>query len=107
MTYRVDESGLAALARSQGMSDAMVAAAEAGKTAAEAKAREFAVTGDYADSFEVEAVEVKAGRKNEPRAGALLKNTSDHSTAVEWGTSTREGRHVLRDVIPVIEKGGE
>jgi len=105
-SYRLDPSGVKALGASAEMSAAMVAAAEAGKAEAERRAQTFARTGEYAASFEVVPVDVQIGRDGRTASGASLRNTAPHATTVEWGTKTRPGRHILRDVMPIIKRGG-
>lgn len=96
-TYRPDRAGMAALALSPGMSGAMVEAAEAGRRVAETMAPRD--SGAYASAFVVLPVTVKAGRANEPRAGAMLANTSPHAAGVEW----HNGAHVLARAAVVID----
>lgn len=104
--YQKDVHGLARIAKSSAMSKAMVAAATVGMTEAVRKSPHK--SGVYRDSFNVRPVDVEVN--GEIRKGAVLENTSDHGTEVEWGTTRMAGRHILRDhAIPAIErlsKGG-
>lgn len=88
---------LGPLARSAAMSAMCVAAAQRGRDEAERISPRD--TGDYASSFRVRSEMVRAGYSNEPRAGAVLENVSDHAAAVEW----RHGHHVLARVVDTIE----
>jgi hypothetical protein len=67
------------------------AKAEEAKAVAEGLAQDFRITGDYADSFEV--IEEPTTVAGETRASAVLKNTSDHAAAVEWGNEHAHRAH--------------
>ncbi len=97
--YVPDRAGMRALARSAGIGAACVAAANKGRAEAERIAPRD--SGEYANSFRVRAETVRAGRANEPRAGAVLENVSDHAAAVEW----EHGYHVLARSVDAIERG--
>lgn len=94
--YRPDPRGTAALGRSAEVGRAMEAAAEVGK--ADAIRRAPRRTGRYAASFEVQPAEVVGGRRNERRAGAILRNTTDYALAVEGQSRT------LREAARAIEE---
>ena len=92
------------LANTSAMSAAMVATARVGQHWAEANAPRSGLpkepgTPVYADSFEVQAVDVTVG--GDTRKGAALVNTAPHAYAVEWVN----GAHVLARAVDAIEKG--
>ena len=101
--YRPDREGMAALVQSPGVGAACVAAAGRGLVAAEAAAARFVKSGEYARSFKVRpaVVHLSLGRNRGPRAGAILENTAPYAATLEY----QQGKHVLRDVIDVIERG--
>ncbi|TYK45157.1 HK97 gp10 family phage protein [Actinomadura decatromicini] len=82
--FRPRYGGIGKMLRSKEMKAAMVVRAERIQQRAEGFAPRR--TGDYARSFRV-----KSGQSRGPgdgrRAWAKVINTSDHSTAVEWGAS--------------------
>ncbi len=95
--YRPDREGMRALGLSKEMGDAMVAAAEVGRAAAEADAP--FVSGSYRSAFTVERAVLPAGYQHEDRAGAILANNSDHAIPVE------QKHHTLARAVDAIERG--
>lgn len=95
--YTPNRGGMRALGLSSGVGGMCVDAANRGRVEAERIAPRD--SSDYATSFQVRQATVRAGWGNEPRAGAVLVNTSDHAAAVEW----RHGHHVLARVVDTIE----
>jgi hypothetical protein len=97
-TFEPDKAGLAALARSPEVGQAMVDAAESAIPYAQSISP--VLTGEYRDSFAAFAVDVDVA--GETRAGAVLTNTSSHAWAVEWGQGAE---HVLARSVDAIERG--
>jgi hypothetical protein len=92
------------LANTTAMSAAMVATAKVGQNWAEGNAPRSGLpkkpgTAVYADSFEVQAVDLTVD--GQTRKGAALVNTAPHASAVEWVN----GAHVLARAVDAIERG--
>lgn len=83
--YEPNEAGWAALVVGPEMTAIVVAEAERGKVFAEGISP--VDSGEYRDAFEVEATTVMLGRPRRRRAAAILRNTSGHSAAVEYGNA--------------------
>lgn len=80
--YRPDNKGMAQLATSRGIQDAMVAAGRRGQSFAESIAP-VGRTGVYSSSFQVLPATTVAGRPRGPRAAARLENYARHAIVVE------------------------
>lgn len=91
-SFRANKAGFDAMANGPEAYAVLRAKAEEAKAVAEGLAQDFRITGDYADSFEV-AEEPDTMENGETRASALLKNTSDHAAAVEWGNEHAHRAH--------------
>jgi len=88
--YVPSRRGWQAMANGPEAFHAVTDAAETAKAWCEADAQTFRETGEYAGSFEVvPSVLIDIG--NRPRAAALLRNTSKHAAAVEWGNEQTNG----------------
>lgn len=95
--FEADSDGLNEIARSPAVRAALAAVAERGKQIAVAMSEDFRISGDYADSFDVEEDTVDwHGQYPGRRAAANLVNTSAHAAAVEWGNAhDHKPHHVL------------
>lgn len=87
-TFKASYDGIGELLRSQAMKNEMHRRILRSEEAARAAAAEFSDTGEYESSFETEVGLSKNGK----RARAVLRNTSDHSLYVEFG-SEHNPRH--------------
>lgn len=112
MTFTPNSAGIQALAVSPEMSAVVGRIAERGKEIAEDLSQDFRRTGEYASSFET-AVEIQrdpVGRHPHERAVGLLRNTSDHAAAVEFGYEGRSGdpgssaHHVLGRMLDALSR---
>lgn len=70
---------------------ALRAVGERAKVTAEALSQDFRITGEYADSFEVEEDTSILGRNQ--RAVVRLRNTAPYAAAVEWGNARDHRPH--------------
>lgn len=97
---KLDRRGMAALANSAVMGQAMSTAARRGADFIDREVSSFKnPTGSYAAGVQVQEVDVVvAGQK---RKGARLAATSDHSQYVEWVNGT----HLLARAVDAVEKG--
>lgn len=95
--YDPSKTGIGALAGSPQMGAAMVALA---KDAVNQMSPSLPrATGDYIRGIQVVPAVVRAGRRNEPRAGAMIAATAPHSTGVEW----RNQSHALARIAAAID----
>ncbi len=95
--YQIDPQGLKSLANTPGMSAAMVARAEVGLAKARASAPRN--TGDFSRSFKVRPEEIKAGRRGDTRAGAVIESTVDYGAFV----GGKKPGHFMSTLVPHIE----
>jgi len=79
--YKPDAAGMRALANSGEVSAAMRQVAEVGMRWAESVAPRD--SGEYVSAFGVQAATLRGGRRDEPRAGAVLFNSANHAGVVE------------------------
>jgi hypothetical protein len=91
--FVLNPKGIAAMAVGAEMSEAMGSIAEKAKSIAESLSSDFVVSGDYIGSFEAEVAEralPAAGTSPAHTvAAAVLRNTSGHAVAVEYGYKGR------------------
>lgn len=87
--YTLRSAGFAEMAVGPEMQRVMASLGEEAKGIAESLSTDFVVSGDYIGSFEsdVEIIDLPGGH---PVAAAIVRNTSGHAVAVEYGY---EGRH--------------
>jgi len=90
-TYTHDYDGFGAFLRGPGMQGAMRQVAGQIERRAKALAEPHRKTGEYLDSFEIEVGLTADGE----RAQAVVRNTSDHAAAVEFGTQHQEAQRIL------------
>lgn len=103
--FRPNTKGVGMMLRSKQMEQEMKDRATLVERLAEADAPRR--TGDYADSFEVESgrsgAPIKIGRGD--RAWALVRNTSGHAAAVEFGNKRfGEGRRPLGRAVDEVTR---
>lgn len=89
ISYKPDPSGLRELAVSPGLQDAVLNAAQAGAA--------YCATQDPAGQYVAEAEPVRAGYRDELRAGAMVTDNGPNSMARELQNGT------LRRAVGVIE----
>lgn len=77
------KSAIAAILNKPEIKAALLAEAERGKAFAEADAATYSNTGDYASKFDVDEGRIVTNGIERPTG--ILRNTSDHAAAVEWG----------------------
>ena len=102
-----NKAAIAAILRKPEIKAALKSEAERGKTFAEADAATFTDTGDYASRFEVDEGEIVTSGITRPTG--ILRNTSDHAAAAEWGyhgSATDPGpkaHHTLAKTVAFLE----
>lgn len=106
-SFRPNWKGFEALANGPEARAMVKAEAERAKAIAEGLSQDFRITGDYADSFEVQETTVGPAEGFKHRhAAARLVNTSDHAAAVEFGNEhVRQPHRVLRKTLEAM--GGD
>jgi hypothetical protein len=93
-SFKPNWKGFEAMANGPEARAIVKAEAERAKAIAEGLAQDFRITGDYADSFEVQETTVGPAEGFKHRhAAARLANTSDHAAAVEWGNEHAHKAH--------------
>lgn len=96
-----DHDGINEIARSPGVRDALIDLALRAKADAEERSADFTDTGDYVTHFEADSDTIDwVGEYPGRRGAAILKNTSDHALAVEFGNKRNDKpHHVLGNVL--------
>lgn len=93
-SFKPNWKGFEAMANGPEARAIVKAEAERAKAIAEGLAQDFRITGDYADSFEVQETTVGPAEGFKHRhAAARLVNTSGHAAAVEWGNEHSHKAH--------------
>lgn len=91
-TYKPAPNFFRELSVSPEIAEAVRAVAEDGKAIAVEIAERFRVTGEYADSFDVDVERIEwRGEYPGPRVAGRLTNTAPYAAAVEWGKGGRSG----------------
>lgn len=103
-SFRPNWKGFEAMAVGPEARAIVKAEAERAKGIAEGLSQDFRITGEYADSFEVQETTVGPAEGFKHRhAAARLVNTSDHAAAVEFGNEHVQRPHrVLRRTLEAM-----